>query len=63
MGGSGRIADGFLRIVLLQIRKIATILRLWMFDLEPYESRLHGTILLRGLDHVAIAPSRHHAIL
>ena len=39
-GGSGSIADSFLCIVPLQIRKIATILRLWMFDLEPYESDL-----------------------
>jgi hypothetical protein len=62
-GGSGSIADSFLCIVSLQIRKIATILRLWVFDPELYESRLQGTILLRGLNHVAIGPSRHHAIL
>ena len=52
------LLTGFSRPVLLQIRKIATILR-----------RIAGapnracSALSRGLDHIAIGPPRHHAVL
>src|ERR1700730_9561479 len=52
------------RLVLLQIRKIATILRRTGSLESPDESRsgIAGA-LSRRLDHVAIGPACHHAIL
>src|SRR5437763_17162328 len=55
------VLTGLSRLVLLQIRKIATILRRF----EVFESRFSARFraLSRGLDDVAIGPPRHHAVL
>jgi hypothetical protein len=58
------LLPGLLRLVLLQIRKIATILRQAgalkrLTNRNPWIAEA----LSRRLNHVAIGPSRHHAIL
>src|SRR5690242_2752383 len=58
------LLTGLLRLVLLQIRKIATILRQAGRLESPDESHSRiGWGLSRGLDHVAIGPPRHDAVL
>jgi len=58
------LLKGLSRLVLLQIRKIATILRQAeaLQNLDESRSQL-AEALSRRLDHVAIGPARHHAIL